>query len=1175
MKNLSFALVCNVCRAVIVLMAFVQPVFADQELPMGIHPMAMGGQVDPPKNNEAVRSVNKPTLLIRVGESQFDPLHQMPAENAAIKTIPRYAPGQTGYFIVQFEGPVQPAWKDALKQAGVEIFDYLPDFSFIVRMSSDLQTAVESMPNVRWVGIYQPSYRISNAAMSKWYAKGEDQVPVHTTLRINLFLGVDLDAVEAQITALGGTVQEKRTTTLKTTLKVVVPVDRVSELPSTGGVKWIEPLPAWKLSNDVSTDIIRARTARDTHGLYGSGQIVGVADTGLDEGYTAPANLHDDFEDGSGVSRVIQIIDRVAADETGVDGSDVNGHGTHVAGSVLGNGMMSGSDPAADVFPTTAHAGIAPKAGLIFQAIEDNDTGEFTGIPNDLNILFSQADSAGAHLHTNSWGAATASTYTSFSQDVDEYIWNNPDFLILFAAGNEGIDMDADGVIDAYSISMPATAKNCLTVGASEGDRPAGTGYDIPWGTGWPPLYPSNPVRNDHVSDNDRGMAAFSSRGPTLDGRYKPDLIAPGTNILSTRTGALPADTVIGWGNYDNSYVWMGGTSMATPLVAGAAALMREYLISREGFASPSAALIKAALINSAEDISPGQYGIGATQEIPDSPVPDNVQGWGRLSLSDGVFPTVPFDILFHDETTGLNTGGTKQYIINVTDSGAPLKINLTWTDYPGSPAAQGGLVNDLDLQVVGPSSTVFYPDNARQQPATDTIAYDSDNIAVYGSYDFAVRFSPTIYPAYLDSTTFWFYNNGTTTDAAVVVYGDNGSGLPDTSNQLLRKPLTYLPTGYTTIPLNLSISSGDIHIAIERAADSNFGIGLEDNGNPTGRTSMRDTTAGSAWSTSNYTAIIRANVRYGPNGTTAYDRVNNAVGVTLNAPVTGIYAINVAGYNVPQGPQPYALVASGNLSAVATGVLSFSSAAYSIDEDQGAATVSVMRSGSSNGAAAVDYATSDGNATAGSDYTSVSGTLNWADGDSSGKSFTIPIINDSQQESDETIHLALSNASGALMIAITNAVLTINANDNPGLVSFGSATYSIDEDQGTMAITVARTGGSSGAASVDYATSDGGAAAGSDYTAVSGTLNWADGDSSVKSFAVPIIDDIDDENDETIHLTLSNASGAALGAIANAVLTINASDSSNGGPSGATPKATSTGGGGGGGCFIATLGTI
>ena len=175
-------------------------------------------------------------------------------------------------------------------------------------------------------------------------------------------------------------------------------------------------------------------------------------------------------------------------------------------------------------------------------------------------------------------------------------------------------------------------------------------------GTGsWAFKYSADPIFSDHVSNHPEGMAAFSSRGPCLDGRYKPDIVAPGTNILSTRSSRCLRDQ--DGGVYNPYYMWMGGTSMSTPLVAGASALMREYLMGVKGYANPSAALIKAALLNSAQDISPGQYGTGSTREIPISPVPNNVEGWGRLNLGNGVYPVSPSNILYYDVQSSLSTG--------------------------------------------------------------------------------------------------------------------------------------------------------------------------------------------------------------------------------------------------------------------------------------------------------------------------------------------------------------------------------------------------------------------------------------------------------------------------------------------------------------------------------------
>jgi len=846
------------------------------------------------------------SILIRLGRTHFDPLQKLPAQKAGINSIQAFGEGETGYYIVQFDGPIRSSWKTALMDTGAEIFDYVPDFAFIIRSVSTKEQSVRSLPHVRWLGIYQPSYRISQSALDKAFVQGqalEEDEEAWELLRITVFPGEDLDRIKSEIDALGGMIIDEVTTKWKTTLKVKAPSTSIANLPAISGVKWIEPVPVWKLFNNVSSDIMNVRTPRDTYGLYGEGQTVGVCDSGLDQGFTNPANLHDDFEDGSGGTRVAQLIDL-----SGDGAQDSNsGHGTHVAGSVLGNGMHSGSNPSSNSFPPGCFAGVAPKANLVFQATANN-AGSLVGIPSDLNTLFSQADVAGAELHTNSWGSSLSGMYTSYSQDVDEYMWDYKDFLVLFSAGNSGIDMDGDGVIDLYSMGSPSTAKNCLTVGASEGDR-SGVGYNVPWGTGsWAVKYSVDPIYSDHVSDDPDGMAAFSSRGPVLDGRYKPDIVAPGTNILSARS-SVASGTL--WGIYDTYYLWSGGTSMSTPLVAGAAALMREYLIDVKGYANPSAALTKAALLNSAEDITPGQYGTGVAQEIPDAPVPNNVEGWGRLNFGNGVYPASPFNIFYYDEQNSLNTGEYKEYSINVSNSGAPLKINLVWTDYPGSPATQGGLVNDLDLQVTDPSLTVMYPDHASQKSAVSTIAYDDDEPElIYEANKLAVRFAPSSYPANVESTSFYFYNpSSTTTDVDVVVYDDNGTGgLP--GMQLFRKTLTYVPSGWITVGITgVVINSGEFYIAIEKN-DTNQYI-LQDDSDSTGR-SYYD--IGSGWTVdTGYMSYIRANVRE-TDHSTSFDRVNNVLGLTLDSPGTGNYTIRVSGYNVPQEPQPYALVISGNV---------------------------------------------------------------------------------------------------------------------------------------------------------------------------------------------------------------------------------------------------------------------
>jgi hypothetical protein len=159
-------------------------------------------------------------------------------------------------------------------------------------------------------------------------------------------------------------------------------------------------------------------------------------------------------------------------------------------------------------------------------------------------------------------------------------------------------------------------------------------------------------------------MAAFSSRGPTDDGRIKPELVAPGTNILSVRSHQADAGT--GWGAFDSNYIFEGGTSMSTPLTAGAAAVAREWLTRIKGVANPSAALIKSVLINGAADMSPGQYGRGSRQEIP-SRRPNNDTGWGRVDLKAALDPPAPRGIWLRDSADGLSTGQTTTYQVTVS----------------------------------------------------------------------------------------------------------------------------------------------------------------------------------------------------------------------------------------------------------------------------------------------------------------------------------------------------------------------------------------------------------------------------------------------------------------------------------------------------------------------------
>jgi hypothetical protein len=217
-------------------------------------------------------------------------------------------------------------------------------------------------------------------------------------------------------------------------------------------------------------------------------------------------------------------------------------------------------------------------------------------------------------------------------------------------------------------------------------------------------------------------------------------------------------------------------------------------------------------------------------------------------------------------------------------------------------------------------------------------------------------------------------------------------------------------------------------------------------------------------------------------------------------------------------------------------GQLYFSAAAYSASETKASVTITVKRAGGAASGVSVDYATSDGTALAGVDYTAASGTLTFAAGQTSA-TFSVPLFNNPAPEPDETVNLTLANPGGGGALGTpAAAVLTILA-DSP-LLQFSAATYSVGEKGKQATITVLRSGSTAAPVSVDYATGDGTASAPGDYTASSGTLSFAAKVSKL-TFTVPIVDDPLVEGDETVNLSLANPVGASLGARSTAVLTI------------------------------------
>ena len=633
-----------------------------------------------------------------------------------------FAAGSQKYFIVQFSGPIQDSWKDSLTAEGAEILAYVPDFAFKVRMNPAIASRVGQLGFVSTVSPLQSQAK---------FGADLTQETGTSLYRIRIERGSNFGLVRSLVAQTGAEIvgYDGDTVVVAANGALLDAISQLDDVASINNFQLNELHSAGNspAANEIGTNIIGAAAAH-ARGYDGSTQIVGVADTGLGGGTTSTAHI--DIP----TSRVVAVNSWRGVDDScwtiTDDGAiDVDsGHGTHVSTSVLGDGNAAGLG-----------RGTAPAARLVFQATENWATMKglcaiyytsgyyLTGLPTDLNTLFQQAYDQGARIHSNSWGSAAAGDYTANSAHADNFVWVHPDMLITFSAGNDGVDANADGVIDNDSMGAPATAKNVLTVGASENDRAGnwqcdpsltyttcaaqgGQNVIATYGTSWPADYPANPIKDDPGAGNAQQMAAFSSRGPTDDGRYKPDVVAPGTWILSgysdlyqqgydaTANPKNSAWQYDGWGfPYDSQYKYMGGTSMSNPLTAGGAAVVRDYYNKAKGITNPSAALVKATIINSAVDLL-DENNDGLNDN--DFPIPNNIEGWGRVNLDGATDGT----IAYYEPTTGLGTGVTNTF--NVTTTGGPLKVTVVWSDYPSTDTATINLVNDLDLTVVNGATT-------------------------------------------------------------------------------------------------------------------------------------------------------------------------------------------------------------------------------------------------------------------------------------------------------------------------------------------------------------------------------------------------------------------------------------------------------------------------------------
>lgn len=600
--------------------------------------------------------------LIRGPFGSFDPLERQNWYQDEFSD--RY--GYGGLIIVQSQTSDLTGMIESVESRGAIFQEFYPDnaaiFSLDVNQLSRFNPIIgqSNDENIRWVSPLPASFRIEPQLVTKSF----DSVSVELHL-IRGLSSVDIGQLEFIIKDSSGDMGANTWCDDRLCRVEEISPITLARLLADDRVLYISEAADLETFDSISRSIIGLPSSEIAPPLDydGTGEIISITDTGLD-------GDHQSLSDN-----IRAVYNQFGPDNSAADSN--SGHGTHITGIIVGNGTLDNQT-----------LGIAPAAEVNFYQIE-YDTSGLLARWGTLYSMFSHSLQNQARTHTNAWGSVNQpGQYTADSHSADSFIVDQPAYLAIFSGGDIGQNQGA-------TTTPPGTAKNVLTIGAST----TGMGGTDPQGSVW-----------------------SNNSGGTLDGRVKPDLVAPGVEICSARaseaTSVAGSDCSIAIDQDATPlYVTGTGSSMATAVASGAALIVREYLGQELGLTEPDASLVKAMLINGATDL--GQ---------PDIPNPS--EGWGELNVKQSIDPydgSAKLDLLID---TGRGLGPGDALVQQVDVQGSKLDITLVWTDQEGSVSASDiapKLVNNLDLIVTSPSGSVYAGNSFFQ--GFSTISTSSDNL--------------------------------------------------------------------------------------------------------------------------------------------------------------------------------------------------------------------------------------------------------------------------------------------------------------------------------------------------------------------------------------------------------------------------------------------------------------
>lgn len=589
--------------------------------------------------------VQKLETTVNLPGSKFDPVNEPPAGTFRQGTE---ATDRGGYFVVQFGAMATDDLLNSLRDAGVEVLQYVPHQAFFVYGDGDAIGKVAGHSRVRWIGEYTAEQK-SSPELSQFVAEAKGGI---ATYDIAIFAREDFSGFAQRFrgTINGRILAESRLpSNFFNVIRVEMTVSELSKALEMPGVFRIDPFIKPVAEDERAAQIVAGNYSSTTtinspgynpvtqFGADGASVTIGI----VDDGVTIP---------GAGglyltASNVVNAL-RGAPVGSG-------GHGHSVATMAAGSTPFGVLDPLGYKYGM----GVAPSAHIInIPLLRSGYGGNNADTSNDAVSTMGPNGVVGS-ITNNSWGSGSGgNSYDSFAAQYDGFVRDasaapsiDP-LTIVFSAGNIGTS----------GMTRPKASKNTIAVANAENIRPE-----------------ISPTGANNIDDLNSG----SSRGPAVDGRIKPDITAPGSVITS-------GNGTSGGCGIDQFNCVGSGTSFAAPQIAGSAALFTQYWKNANGSVYPRPSLIKAAIINTAVEMN----GNNTT-----SPRPNGNEGWGRVHLSSMLNTGVAMKHVNESQAFS-NPAESVIYSGTVADATKPVRVSLIWTDPPG--VGNPALVNNLDLTV-------------------------------------------------------------------------------------------------------------------------------------------------------------------------------------------------------------------------------------------------------------------------------------------------------------------------------------------------------------------------------------------------------------------------------------------------------------------------------------------